>query len=192
MKSESGKMMPMKSNEIIVRDIMTKDVTTVFNFRKFHEAAKLMIDNEIGCLVVFKDNNIVGIVTERDFVRGIAKNIKFTKSTVEDIMTTPLIYINPDVTIEQAAKKMATLNIRRLPIVEDLNLIGIISEKNIIEIAPEFITISRSLKDIGYIEDFQESRTEPGYCEDCESFSYSLITMEGKLLCEKCIDINEE
>lgn len=192
MKSESGKMMSMKSNEIIVRDIMTKDVTTVFNFTKLHEAARLMIDNEIGCLIVFKDNNIVGIVTERDFVRGIAKNIKFTKSTVENIMTTPLIYIDPDVTIEQAAKKMATLNIRRLPIVEDLNLIGIISEKNIIEIAPEFITVSRSLKDIGYIEDFQESRTEPGYCEDCESFSYNLMMMDGKLLCKKCIDIIEE
>ena len=91
MKSEPSKIIPMKSNEIRVRDIMTKDVTTVFNFTKFHEAAKLMIDKEIGCLIVFKDNNIVGIVTERDFVKGIAKNIKFTKSTVEDIMTTPLI-----------------------------------------------------------------------------------------------------
>ena len=87
---------------------------------------------------------------------------------------------------------MATLNIRRLPIIEELTLIGIITEKDIIKIAPELIYISRSLKDIEYIEDFQESRTEPGYCEDCESFSYNLRMMDGKMLCKKCIDINEE
>ncbi len=191
MGSDSNEILTMKSNEIMVRDIMIKNVITVFNFKKLDEAARLMTENKIGCLTVFKNNDIAGIITERDFVRGIAKNIDTSESTVEDIMTSPLIYINPNVTIEQAAKKMATLNIRRLPIIEDLNLIGIITEKDIIKIAPELIYISRSLKDFEHIEDFQESRTQPGYCEDCESFSYNLKTIDGKLLCEKCIDVNE-
>ena len=151
MKSESGEIMTMKSDDIMIRDIMRKKVITVLNFTKLYDAAKLMIENEIGCLIVFKNINIVGIITERDFVKGIVQNTDPTKSTVEDIMTTPLIYINPDVTIEQAAKKMATLNIRRLPIVEDLNLIGIVTEKDIIKIAPDLIYISRSLKDIAHI-----------------------------------------
>jgi CBS domain-containing protein len=192
MTSKSNKMLDMKSHEIKVKDIMKKDVIKVFNFFKLDEAARIMIENNIGCLIVFKNNNIVGIITERDFVRGIGKKIDPTKSTVEDIMTSPLIYISPDVTIEQAAKKMATLNIRRLPIVEKLDLIGIITEKDLIKIAPELIYISRSLKDIRYSEDFQEFRTKPGYCEDCESFSYGLGMKDGKLMCEQCVDFSGE
>ncbi len=176
----------MDSDKITVKDIMKKDVITVFNFTKLDEAARLMTGNDIGCLIVVKNNNIVGIITERDFVRGIGNNIDLINSTVEDIMSSQLTSIAPGLSIEQAAKKMSDLKIRRLPIVEDLNLIGIVTERDIIKVTPELIFISRSLKDIGYMDDFQEHRTENGYCEDCFAFSHHLNIMDGKILCGEC------
>ena len=53
MSSDSDEIITMKSNEIMVRDIMIKNVITVFNFKKLDEAARLMTENKIGCLIVF-------------------------------------------------------------------------------------------------------------------------------------------
>jgi len=111
-----------------VRDIMTKDVVTIDLKQNAMEAAKLMKEKKIASLVVTKGNTPFGIVTERDFVRLLcAENLQSKYTRLIDIVSSPLITVRPDISVEDAAKVMAKNKIRRLVIVEDKNIVGIVT-----------------------------------------------------------------
>jgi CBS domain-containing protein len=107
---------------------MTKDVVTIDVENNAMDAAKLMKEKKIASLVVTKGKMPFGIVTERDFVRLIcAENLQSKYTALIEITSSPLITIAPNVTIEDAAKLMAKKKIRRIVVVEDDNLVGILT-----------------------------------------------------------------
>ena len=109
-----------------IKDLMTKNVITIDLQKSVFDAAVLMSEKRIGCLVITDVEMLVGIVTERDFVRRvIAKNLPF-ETTVSEIMSKPLITIDPDSSLRDAARVMVKNNIRRLPVLKDNKLVGII------------------------------------------------------------------
>jgi len=116
-----GKVMPT------VKDLMTKNVVTIDADKTVVEAAMLMSKNDIGDLVVVKDNAPVGIVTERDFVRRVLAERKSVNTKVSEVMTTPLKVIDPDAPIKEAARRMVNRKIRRLPVIKDNKLVGILT-----------------------------------------------------------------
>ena len=116
-----GKVMPT------VKDLMTKNVVTIDADKTVVEAAILMSKNDIGDLVVVKDNAPVGIVTERDFVRRVLAERKSVNTKVSEVMTTPLKVIDPDAPIKEAARRMVNRKIRRLPVIKDNKLVGILT-----------------------------------------------------------------
>ena len=110
-----------------VKDLMTKNVVTIDSRRTVAEAAALMSEKNIGDLIVMDDSNPVGIVTERDFVRRVLAKQKPTDTLVSEVMTSPLKVIDPEAPIKEAARRMVRSGIRRLPVIKDNKLVGIVT-----------------------------------------------------------------
>jgi len=110
-----------------VKDVMTKTVITVEANKTVTEAAALMAKNDVGNLIVMDDNTPIGIVTERDFVRRVLAKEKPSKTKISEVMSTPLRVIDPDAPLKEAARRMVRKRIRRLPVIKDNKLVGIIT-----------------------------------------------------------------
>ena len=110
-----------------VKDLMTKDVLTIDSNKTVIEASALMSQNDVGDLVIMENNSPVGIVTERDFVRRVLAVRKSTNTKVSEVMSTPLKVIDPEAPIKEAARRMINKGIRRLAVIKDNKLVGIIT-----------------------------------------------------------------
>ncbi|MDR7236159.1 CBS domain-containing protein [Neobacillus drentensis] len=110
-----------------IKDIMTNDVESCTLLDNVYEVALKMKQLNVGAIPIVDKEQLVGMITDRDIViRGVAE--KHPGSTkVEDIMSNNLITISADATSKEAAKLMAEHQIRRLPVVEEGTLIGIVS-----------------------------------------------------------------
>ena len=117
-----------------VKDVMIKDVAELDSSSMIKDAAKLMAEKNIGCTIVTKQGSPVGILTERDFVRRIASKEKPLTSSLEDVMSKPLISIEPDETVWEAAESMKVNNIHKLPVIQNEKLVGIITTSDLVEI----------------------------------------------------------
>jgi CBS domain-containing protein len=183
---------------MLVKDVMSSPVVTVDEDATVDKAAQLMADDHIGCILVTgKEEKPLGIITESDFVtRVLAKNIQPSKLTAKEVMTSPLITIDPDETLTEAARRMSQLNIRRLGVMYKGNLVGIISAKDILGIMPELIEIIQEKARIEgrtAAEEAPESAPLAGYCDQCGRWSDDLTEVEGNFLCEECqIELKSE
>lgn len=110
-----------------IRDIMTKDIATLRSDDTIERAARLMRQYDVGSIPVCTDDKIIGIVTDRDIaIRSVAPG-QVDKQSVADVMSTNLVVGNPDMDVQDAASIMSDRQIRRLPIVENNKLVGIVS-----------------------------------------------------------------
>ena len=110
-----------------VKDFMTPNVVTIDVQRTVLEAAKLMHQQDLGDLVVMEDGVPKGIVTERDLVRRVIAQKKPLDTKVSEIMSDPLITIEEESSLRDAARKMIKYKIRRLPVTKKNVLVGIIA-----------------------------------------------------------------
>jgi|SRR5579884_126715 CBS domain-containing protein len=111
-----------------VRDIMTKNIITIDISKSALDGARLMDEKAISSLIVLKDGNPVGIVTERDFIKKVcAKELAISQVKIGDIMSKILTTAEPDTPIEVAVQRMVNHKVRRLPVVEDGKIVGIIT-----------------------------------------------------------------
>jgi CBS domain-containing protein len=175
--------------KMLVKDIMTSPVVTIDENDTIYKAAQLMDKHDVGCIIVTsKEGNPIGILTERDLVaRVLTKNTLPSRVKAGKVMTTPLITINPDETLQEAARKMSKLNIRRLGVVYKGHLEGIISSKDILAVTPELLEMIQERANIEK-EPVAEEEARPlaGYCDHCGQWSDALKEVEGMLLCEEC------
>lgn len=111
-----------------VRDIMSKNVAYVNPMSNVVEAAQLMQKHNVGSIPVCDQNGIQGILTDRDIiVRNIAHGKNPYETQVKDVMTSSVSTVTPDMEVEDAARIMAEQQVRRLPVVENNMVIGMIS-----------------------------------------------------------------
>ena len=108
-----------------VKDIMKNAVISVDSSMTVKDAAKMMDDAEVGCVIVVENNQPAGILTERDFVRRIAAQEKPLSTPVKEVMSSPLITISPDDTVWELAELMKIKRIHKLPVMDQGRLIGI-------------------------------------------------------------------
>jgi CBS domain-containing protein len=119
-----------------VEDIMIQEVVTVNAAATVREAVKLMNQHEIGCVIAVHEGEIVGIITERDMLKKVLEESKDpTKVKVREIMSKKLIVGTPDMEVTDAARLMLKSNIKKLPIVVDGHLVGIITLTDIARVA---------------------------------------------------------
>jgi CBS domain-containing protein len=117
---------------IRVKDVMAKEPVMVESERTVKETAMEMDRSGHGCLLVTSGEKIVGIITERDLVRkALTKGGSMTRTKIKNIMSSPLIVVEPDATVEEAAKVMAKHKVRRLPVVGPGGLAGLITVSDI-------------------------------------------------------------
>jgi CBS domain-containing protein len=109
-----------------VKDIMTKEVVKISVNDDVFAAAELMNSSEIGCLVVVDGENPIGIITERDIVRRVVAKELPLETKVSKVMSKSLITIDPEASLKEAARVMSSHKIRRLPVLKQNKLVGII------------------------------------------------------------------
>ncbi|MBN1358391.1 CBS domain-containing protein [Candidatus Bathyarchaeota archaeon] len=177
---------------MVVKDVMSSPVVKLGEDETSNKVATLMDENDLGCVIISnKAGKPVGIITERDLViRVLARNLMPDAIKAKEIMTSPLVTIQPEATISEAARRMSRLDIRRLGVVYKDNLVGVISSRDILGVMPELIEIIQErtrLEDAAQAEETEdEEKPLSGYCDRCGVFSENLKTVDGQNLCEDC------
>ncbi len=178
---------------MLVKDAMSSPVVTTDEGTPSNKVARLMDENKVGAVVVTnKEGNPLGIITEKDLViRVLSKNLTPGTVKAKNIMTAPLVTIEPDATISEAARKMSRMDIRRLGVLYKGNLVGLLSSKDILSVMPELIEIIQEqnrIEGAGRPEEAEEAEEAPlsGYCDRCGVYSDELKDVNGQNLCEDC------
>jgi len=176
------------NTEIRVRETMNKDVITIDPASPVSEAAKLMSKYRIGSVVVVQGEKPVGIITERDIAYSIAAtDLKPSQVKVEDIMSSEIKSIGSNKILTEASKLMGKHNIRRLPVIEEGRLVGIISNKDILAVAPSQIEVLRELVSMKEEpENVPREVPERGTCEVCGDYGVVLRNVNEQYVCEHC------
>ena len=170
---------------IPVVEIMTQTPVTIREDATAHEAARLMRDKEIGSLVVVEGGKPMGIVTERDLVTKVAASDRQpSRILVRDIMSSPVVAVHPGAEVAEAAKLMSERKIRRLPVVQEGKLVGMITENDIIRIWPQLIEVTREYARAGLESQF--AKGIEGHCEACGVYSTNLVWDRNLLVCPEC------
>ncbi len=180
--------------EISVAEVMNKAVITMDIDSDIHAIAKEMVSRDAGSVIITEDGKAMGIITERDLVKGvITQNKKPSEVNASEILSTPLVTVNPETSIAEASKLMLRANIKRLPVLENGTIIGVVSNTDILMITPGLNTILKDLIDMNReallsippIEEVSEELAT-GICESCSYHSVDLKLVDGRYLCENC------
>lgn len=174
---------------IKVSDAMTKKPIVVSPETNLQECAEIMADKHVGALVVKKDGELHGVITEQDIVRKlVAKGINPLGEKVKDYMENKIMTIGPNEDIYNALMKMKDLNIRHLPVMSNNEMVGLLTIKDILKIEPQLFEL--------LVEKFElreESRKpinriipSEGTCEACGEYFEKVTDVNGSILCNDC------
>ena len=132
-----------------IRDIMEKNVITIEKNRTAQDAAKIIAEKDISFLVVMNDDLPEGVLSESDFVRKIAaEDRKSSDVPISEIMSYKFRSVGPTTTIEDAVQKMLNNNIRRLLILEDDKLVGVITQTDLASYLRDQLLVDGTIKSI--------------------------------------------
>ena len=132
-----------------VRDIMEKNVITIDINETANNAANQMKENDISFLVIIENGKPVGVVSERDFVQKLCINNQNSSNVkISDIMSYKFRWVSPTTKIEDAIQKMLNNNIRRLLILDDEKLVGVITQTDLASYLREKLMIDGTIKNI--------------------------------------------
>lgn len=126
-KSEALEVL-VSHSQTSVEKIMTRSVVSLDSSKTVYDAAKIMAKKSVGCLVVTTKGRPTGIVTKGDIVKGVSKSdISFKNRNLGKFSTRPLIYVSSRQTIEQVAELMIKNKIRKLPVLQQGKVVGIVT-----------------------------------------------------------------
>jgi CBS domain-containing protein len=121
-----------------IRDLMTSNPTTCETSATIADAAKVMKDEDVGPVPVTEGGRLVGIVTDRDIVtRVVAEGRDPNSTTIGEIVSSDLVTVQPDTSLDEALNLMAQRQVRRLPVVEGDQLVGIVAQADVARAADE-------------------------------------------------------
>ena len=132
-------------NEVMQKNVISIDITS-----SVKDAATIMTDAKVGCVVVTKNNAPVGIITERDLVRRVISADKPSSVLVSDVMSSPLITAKPDYNLYELAQIMKAKGLHKIPVEKDDQLVGIVTSTDIVRIhclatGPEICKITEQI-----------------------------------------------
>ncbi len=132
-----------------IRDIMQKNVITIEHDKTAHDAACLISEKDISFLVIMKDDVPIGVLTESDFVKRLsARDKKASEVIISEIMSNKFRWVNPETEIEDAIQKMLNNNIRRLLILDDDKLVGVLTQTDLTEFLRNKLLVDQTVKNI--------------------------------------------
>ena len=131
---------------VLVRDVMSKDVRVVRPDTTMKEVVATMNKFDIGSIVVVQGDRPVGIITERDILRRIVEPCIAPETlTAKQVMTSPVLTINETASIEEAAKLMAKKRVKKLPVMNNQKLVGVVTLTDIVTKVPTMFSILEEL-----------------------------------------------
>ncbi len=169
--------------QVQLREIMRKNPKTIDIEETVADAAmKMCKKDQTGSCIVLKNNVAVGIVTEQDInCKVVAKNLLPSDVLVKEIMTSPLITLTPENTVEEASHLMIKNRVRRLPLVNEKGtVIGIVTVRDIVAVSAEINDLMTELARINRKDEIS------GVCSKCGKMSETLTTVDGSLVCKTC------
>ena len=174
--------------KVTVHDAMTSSVITADPKTTIADAAILMSRFKIGCLVVATETEPQGLITESDIIeKVVSKNILASEINIGKVMTKNLIIIDPGSELNQAARLMAKNGIRRLPVVNNGILVGILTSTDVLMVSPELTELLVENARMENQREYSDSeKSVPGTCEICGNYVEYLDVFDGKFLCEEC------
>ncbi|MHA2027294.1 MAG: CBS domain-containing protein [Candidatus Thorarchaeota archaeon] len=157
------------------------------------EVAESMTKMDIGSIIITEkdQDRPLGIITESDIVRRVITEKKEPQNTAaREIMTSPIIHVEPGTALTEAMRVMARSNIRRVAVLKNNSLAGIITSRDLLRWSPELIDIlveSLRLRSEGAkVEEDGDDITYGGECDSCGEYSTDLIDEDSEYLCEAC------
>lgn len=133
--------MSLKVEDVMVEDVITVDVDTTVK-----KAVGIMNKHEIGCLIVVRKEKAVGILTERDLLaRVLAQSRNAERTRVSQVMSSPLIVCEPGMELEEAARLMFKMKVKKLPVVSKGKLVGLITLTDLARFQPQIIKLLKKL-----------------------------------------------
>ncbi|UCD07327.1 MAG: CBS domain-containing protein [Candidatus Aenigmatarchaeota archaeon] len=170
-----------------IREIMKKSVVTIDPELTLADVAKIMTNNRVGSVIIMNKTKPIGIITDDDIVGTIAVGKDPKKVKVRDLKKkTKFVTASPDEDVLKVTKRMVKNGIKRVPVIKDGKLLGIVSDKELLLISPELINVlSEKLKmRVSSVASFDQVIS--GICERCEAYSDDLKNIGGRWLCEEC------
>ena len=179
--------LPFIRQEIKAGHIMTENPATVTENTTAQNIAKLMSNRRVGTVMVVKGDKAIGIVTDTDLTKRVVAHAKDPrKLKANDVMSKPLIFSKPGDSIEDVISKMRRHRIKRIPVIENEKLIGIISTTDVAKNAPAMMDLVEAR--IMMREEkptFLEAETS-GVCESCGNYSERLHFQNDQWVCREC------
>lgn len=180
---------------ITVADVMTRDPVVIKPEENLFNCAKKMVRKKVGSLLLKDKKKLVGFVGQRDILWALIKKSKKDLHDIKakDISPKKIITIKPSATIQEAIRKMKKTKFKRLPVINDNQLVGIITVRDILNFDPEvypeleeLAKIREETKKLKRIKKVKENTfRHDGICEECGA-TESLFRVHGMLVCESC------
>lgn len=137
----------MKNGKTItIEDVMTKSVISVDASMTINETAKMMEDAKVGAVIIMENNVPIGIVTDKDFAVKVAAHAYEISSPIKQIMSSPLLSINSDESVRNAADLMFERGVRKLPVLNDDKVVGIITATDIVNLLA--VSVEEDIRDM--------------------------------------------
>jgi signal-transduction protein with cAMP-binding, CBS, and nucleotidyltransferase domain len=180
--------------EVSVAEVMNKAVIVMDINSDIPAIAREMASRDAGSIIITENGKAMGIITERDLVKGIiTEDRRPSEVAVSKILSTPLVTVKPETSVIKASEIMLKANIKRLPVLENGTIIGVVSNTDILMVTPGLNTILKDLIDMNReallstpsVEEITEEFTT-GICESCSYHSADLKLVDGRYLCENC------
>ena len=131
---------------VLVRDVMTKNPKVVRRDTSVQEVVATMNKFDISSVIVVQEERPVGIITHKDIMSKIVQSrIPPDAVTAREVMSTPVVTISEDVSIEEAVRLMSKKNVKKLPVVTDNKLVGIITSLDLVREEPKLIKLMEDL-----------------------------------------------
>ena len=172
---------------IQVKKIMTRPVIKIEYNKNVQTASKIMAKHRVGSIIIVKKNKPIGIITETDLNKKVvARALDPKKLKVKDIMSSPLVFILPSEDIIAAVEKMKKHRIKRMPVVEHGEIVGIITDTDIARASPELLDVLNHRLEMRYYQPTIKETTTSGLCEVCGEYSETLVFEDDQWICENC------
>ncbi|MFC7212993.1 cyclic nucleotide-binding/CBS domain-containing protein [Saliphagus sp. GCM10025334] len=187
-------------SDLSVRDTLTTEYVGVSESDTVLGAVQLMREERAGCVLVVRGSEAVGIMTEWDVLGVVEDEDDPAETTVGDVMTSPVLTIETDRSLTDAADTMASQNIRNLAVEENGELVGVLTQRDVIAVAGSFhgATSQPAAEGVGvtnegnaslsdeYATNGGEEFSTQGVCEACGTLTDSLQEANGQLVCVDC------
>lgn len=115
-----------------VGELISKKVVSIEPHESLRRAAQVMAENKVGSVVVLREGQLAGILTERDVLRAVADETEFDSEKVEQVMTKDVVNAAPDWEVYEAAAEMSARGIRHLVVCEDDRVVGVVSVRDVL------------------------------------------------------------